>query len=83
MMNFLRIFTLVGIVGSVINGDLSRWFLLALPAIYFLPEILLLLWWVVTLPVVLILTFFGVSLYSPLFLVSWITDKFKKTHKQN
>ena len=81
LLNFFRVFTLIGVIGGVIEGDIPRWLLLALPAIYFLPEILLLLWWIVTLPVTLILMLFGISLYSPLFLVSWISDKFKKNHE--
>ena len=76
ILNIFRVITLIGIIGSVIEGDISKWFLLALPAFYFLPEILLILWWVVTLPFTLLLMVFGVSLYSPLFLVSWISDKF-------
>lgn len=76
MLNFFRIATLIGVIGGIIEGYIPIWFLLSLPAIYFLPEILFLLWWVVTLPFILLLMLFGVSLYSPLFLVSWISDKF-------
>ena len=81
ILNFFRVLTLIGVVGSVIEGDLPKWFLLALPAIYFLPEILLFLWWVITLPITLVLMVFGLGLYSPLFLTSWIIDKVKGKHK--
>ena len=82
MLIFFRGITVIAVVGSIIEGDLSPKFLLALPAVYFFPEILLLLWWVVTLPFTLILMLFGVGIYSPLFFISWITDKLKRNHKK-
>lgn len=82
MLNILRVIVIGAVILGVVEKSVPIWVLLAAPIIYFIPEILLFIWWGGSFIATGIVIGISFVFFSPLFLISWVVSKYDD-HKRN